>query len=200
MKDINIIITGVGGQGVVSAGTIIGNAALKNGLKVVMSEIHGMAQRGGIVSVDLRIGDVYGPIIPDGMADLIIGFESMETLRALKRASMDTIVIMNTERIVPFTVNVGDFEYPKIEKIVEKIGGKNIIGIDALDIAKRAGNVLSVNVVMVGAAYSTGILPLKEEDIEKSIMDHFPKNTWESNLKAFRMGMEQYRILREAYL
>ncbi len=200
MKDINILITGVGGQGVVSAGIIMGNAAVNSGLKVVMSEIHGMAQRGGIVSVDLRIGNVYGPIIPDGMVDLILGFESMETLRALKRANKNTIVIMNTERIVPFTVNVGDYEYPKIDKIIERIGGKNIVGIDAIDIAKKAGNVLSVNAVMVGAAYSTEILPVKEEDLEKAIMDLFPKNTWDSNLKALRMGMEQYRIIREAYL
>ncbi|MEM0098796.1 MAG: 2-oxoacid:acceptor oxidoreductase family protein, partial [Thermoplasmata archaeon] len=85
MKNINISLVGVGGQGVVSTGIILGNTISKKGINVVMSEIHGMAQRGGIVTVDMRIGDVYGPIIPKGKLDLIIGFEAMETLRALKR-------------------------------------------------------------------------------------------------------------------
>lgn len=199
MKNVNVSIVGVGGQGVVSAGMIIGNAATKKGFPTVMSEIHGMAQRGGIVSVDLRIGDAYGPIVPIGKADLILGFEAMETLRILNKIGKNSIVIMSMEKIVPFTVNIENVKYPDIESIIKEKDLKNVIGIDAVSIAKEAGNYKSVNMVMVGAALATGLLPLEQNDIEDSIKTTFPEYTWESNIKAFRLGMDQYRIVREAY-
>ncbi|MGC8662783.1 MAG: indolepyruvate oxidoreductase subunit beta [Thermoplasmata archaeon] len=199
MKTINVTIVGVGGQGVVSAGIIIGNATTKKNLNTVMSEIHGMAQRGGIVSVDLRIGDVYGPIIPDGSVDLIIGFEALETIRSLKRARNDTVVIMNMEKIIPFTVNMGEGEYPDIEKIIKEKNLKNVVGIDAVSLAKDSGNYQAVNMVMTGAAMASGILPVDEEDIENAIKSIFPEFSWESNLKALRLGMDQYRLIKEAY-
>ncbi|MFP3317727.1 MAG: indolepyruvate oxidoreductase subunit beta [Thermoplasmata archaeon] len=200
MNNVNISLVGVGGQGVVSTGIILGNTVARKGINVVMSEIHGMAQRGGIVTVDLRIGDVYGPIIPEGKIDLIIGFEALETIRALKRASRKTRIIMNTERIIPFTVNIGDEKYPDIEEIIKKFDIRNIIGIDAVNIAKQTGNLQSVNMVLLGAAFATELLPIEEKDIEESIKIQFPEYSWESNIKAFRMGMDQYRILTKAYL
>jgi indolepyruvate ferredoxin oxidoreductase beta subunit len=200
MNNVNISLVGVGGQGVVSTGIILGNTVTRKGINVVMSEIHGMAQRGGIVTVDLRIGDVYGPIIPEGKIDLIIGFEALETIRALKRASRKTRIIMNTERIIPFTVNIGDEKYPDIEEIIKKFDIRNIIGIDAVNIAKQTGNLQSVNMVLLGAAFATELLPIEEKDIEESIKIQFPEYSWESNIKAFRMGMDQYRILTKAYL
>ncbi|MCI4434069.1 MAG: indolepyruvate oxidoreductase subunit beta [Thermoplasmata archaeon] len=200
MNNVNISLVGVGGQGVVSTGIILGNTVARKGINVVMSEIHGMAQRGGIVTVDLRIGDVYGPIIPEGKIDLIIGFEALETIRALKRASRKTRIIMNTERIIPFTVNIGDEKYPDIEEIIKKFDIRNIIGIDAVNIAKQTGNLQSVNMVLLGAAFATELLPIEEKDIEESIKIQFPEYSWESNIKAFRIGMDQYRILTKAYL
>ncbi|PMP73719.1 MAG: indolepyruvate ferredoxin oxidoreductase subunit beta [Aciduliprofundum sp.] len=200
MKDLNISMVGVGGQGVVSMGIILGNAIAKRGLNVVMSEIHGMAQRGGIVTVDMRIGDVYGPIIPDGKVDIIIGFEALETIRALKRATRETLIIMNTERIIPFTVNIGEEEYPDIEKLIRDLNIKNIVGIDAVEIARRNGNLQSVNMVLLGAAFATDLIPVDQSDIEESIKNQFPERSWNSNLNAFRQGMDQYRILTKAYL
>ncbi|MEM3198892.1 MAG: indolepyruvate oxidoreductase subunit beta [Thermoplasmata archaeon] len=200
MKNINISLVGVGGQGVVSTGIIIGNTISKKGINVVMSEIHGMAQRGGIVTVDMRIGDVYGPIIPKGKLDLIIGFEAMETLRALKRATNATKIIMNMEKIIPFTVNIGDEKYPDIEEIIKNVNIKNIVGIDAISIAKKNGNLQSVNMVLLGAAFATDLLPIEQMDIEESIKTQFPKYSWESNINSFRDGMDQYRILTKAYL
>jgi indolepyruvate ferredoxin oxidoreductase beta subunit len=200
MNNVNISLVGVGGQGVVSTGIILGNTVARKGINVVMSEIHGMAQRGGIVTVDLRIGDVYGPIIPEGKIDLIIGFEALETIRALKRASRKTKIIMNTERIIPFTVNIGDEKYPDIEEIIKKFDIRNIIGIDAVNIARETGNLQSVNMALLGAAFATELLPIEEKDIEESIKIQFPEYSWESNIKAFRMGMDQYRILTKAYL
>jgi len=200
MRDLNISMVGVGGQGVVSMGIILGNAIAKRGLNVVMSEIHGMAQRGGIVTVDMRIGDVYGPIIPDGKVDMIIGFEALETIRALKRATRETLIIMNTERIIPFTVNIGEEEYPDIEKLIKDLNIKNIVGIDAVEIARRNGNLQSVNMVLLGAAFATDLIPVDQSDIEESIKNQFPERSWNSNLNAFRQGMDQYRILTKAYL
>ena len=200
MKNINISLVGVGGQGVVSTGIILGNTISKKGINVVMSEIHGMAQRGGIVTVDMRIGDVYGPIIPKGKLDLIIGFEAMETLRALKRATNATKIIMNMEKISTFTVNIGDEKYPDIEEIIKNVNIKNIVGIDAISIAKKNGNLQSVNMVLLGAAFATDLLPIEQMDIEESIKTQFPKYSWESNINSFRDGMDQYRILTKAYL
>ena len=200
MKNINISLVGVGGQGVVSTGIILGNTISKKGINVVMSEIHGMAQRGGIVTVDMRMGDVYGPIIPKGKLDLIIGFEAMETLRALKRATNATKIIMNMEKIIPFTVNIGDEKYPDIEEIIKNVNIKNIVGIDAISIAKKNGNLQSVNMVLLGAAFATDLLPIEQMDIEESIKTQFPKYSWESNINSFRDGMDQYRILTKAYL
>ncbi len=200
MRDLNISMVGVGGQGVVSMGIILGNAIAKRGLNVVMSEIHGMAQRGGIVTVDMRIGDVYGPIIPDGKVDMIIGFEALETIRALKRATRETLIIMNTERIIPFTVNIGEEEYPDIEKLIKDLNIKNIVGIDAVEIARKNGNLQSVNMVLLGAAFATDLIPVDQSDIEESIKNQFPERSWNSNLNAFRQGMDQYRILTKAYL
>ena len=200
MKNINISLVGVGGQGVVSTGIILGNTISKKGINVVMSEIHGMAQRGGIVTVDMRIGDVYGPIIPKGKLDLIIGFEAMETLRALKRATNATKIRMNMEKIIPFTVNIGDEKYPDIEEIIKNVNIKNIVGIDAISIAKKNGNLQTVNMVLLGAAFATDLLPIEQMDIEESIKTQFPKYSWESNINSFRDGMDQYRILTKAYL
>lgn len=200
MRAVNISMVGVGGQGVVSTGIILGNSLARKGINVVMSEIHGMAQRGGVVTVDIRIGDVYGPIIPDGGVDLIVGFEALETLRALRRATRETRIIMNTERIIPFTVSIGDEKYPDIEDIIKRIGVMNIVGIDAVEIARKNGNLQAVNMVLLGAAIATDIIPVNPEDVEESIKMQFPQNSWESNINAFRQGMDQYRILTKAYL
>jgi len=199
MNTINVTIVGVGGQGVVSAGMIIGTATTKRNINTVMSEIHGMAQRGGIVSVDLRIGNAYGPIVPQGKIDLLIGFEALETIRALGKAGKNTTVIMNTEKIIPITVSFGEGKYPDVESVIKDLAIKNFIGIDAVSLAKEAGNYQSINMVMIGAAIATNILPVDEEDIENAIKSIFPAFTWESNMKALRLGMDQYRIIREAY-
>ncbi len=199
MKTVNVTIVGVGGQGVVSAGMIIGTATTKKNINTIMSEIHGMAQRGGIVSVDLRIGDAYGPIIPNGLVDLIIGFEAMETLRSLNRAGKDTIVILNKEKIIPFTVNIGDSPYPDIEKIVKEKDLKNIIEIGAVELAKETGNYQAVNMVMIGAALASGILPIEEKDIEDAVKSIFPEFSWESNINAFKLGIKEFKKIKGAY-
>ena len=104
MKPYNIYISGVGGQGIIKTSTVIGEAAMKSSMPVVMSEVHGMAQRGGGVSTELKIGDAYSPIIENGSADLLISFEPIEALRAIPKISDKTSVIVNKSPIYPFNL------------------------------------------------------------------------------------------------
>lgn len=113
MKNIyKIQLIGVGGQGTIKASTIIGEAAMKKGLNVVMSEVHGMAQRGGTVVTEFKIGEAHSPLIEEGAADLMIAFEPTEALRALNKINQESFVIVNSSPIVPFTVSLGISEYP----------------------------------------------------------------------------------------
>lgn len=176
-----------------TAGILLGRAATIGGLNAVMSEIHGMSQRGGVVTVDLRIGEAFGPIIPQGAADLILGFEAAETLRAVKRAGKDTVVVMSTERIVPPGVSIGDATYPDTDAAcsVLRAQGARLQQVDARGMAESVGNPLSSNVVLLGAAYASGVLPMAFEILEEAVRDMFPQKTWESNLGALRLGAGQ---------
>jgi indolepyruvate ferredoxin oxidoreductase beta subunit len=198
LKQTNIIITGVGGQGIVKAGQLIGKAVTSSGEKVVMSEIHGMSQRGGIVGVDLRIGsNVYGPIIPDGAADLLIGFEAVETLRALSRIGKNTTILMSAEKIVPVSVSLGDSTYPDTDNIAATLRerGARLYTIDALRLAGEAGNVKSTNVVLVGAAYSAGFIPVSVPALKEALQSVFPERSWASNLRALELGIDEFKML-----
>lgn len=186
----NIIITGVGGQGVITAGMLISEAANKKGIKTVMSEIHGLAQRGGSVSVDIRMGDVYGPIVPDGDADLLMGFEPIETARHINRAGKKTKIIVNTERIPPISLGIERKEYPDINELIKNMSEYfQVYPIDAVDLARKAGNQRASNVVMVGAAVALGALPLTKEDIIEALRDRFSGKLLEINLEALEMGI-----------
>ena len=143
----------VGGQGNLLASRVIGEAALAAGVPVRMSEIHGMAQRGGVVESALVFGDADSTIISDGEADILAGFEPAETLRALNKCNKNTIVISNLAPLPPFTVAIGKGVYPDMDKIHDLIKAKTkqLIAFDAAAMAKEAGNVLAVNMVLVGA-------------------------------------------------
>jgi indolepyruvate ferredoxin oxidoreductase beta subunit len=197
MRQTNIILTGVGGQGIVKAGQLIGRAVASTGANVVMSEIHGMSQRGGIVGVDLRIGNVYGPIIPDGAADLLIGFEAVETLRALGRVGKNTTILMSTEKIAPVSVNLGDSIYPDTDSIATTLRekGARLYKIDAPRLAGEAGNVKSTNVVLVGAAYSAGFIPVPISALKEALRSVFPERSWASNLRSLELGIETFKML-----
>ncbi len=122
MKEFNIVIAGVGGQGTLLAAEIIGAAAVKDGVNVRVSEIHGMAQRGGAVVSNVRIGDaVLAPTVLEGQADVLLGFEPLETVRSLKSASERTLVIMNSDRIPPTELAAGNMKYPSVEEVLAKI-------------------------------------------------------------------------------
>ena len=198
VREFNILITGVGGQGVILMSELLGKAAIVDGLSVRGSEILGMAVRGGSVTSIIRVGeDVYGPLIPAGKCDIVIGLEPSEALRNASYLSKSGLVILNTVPIIPFTVSLGQSSYPSLEQIVEKLNsitGK-IIKLDAAQIAREAGSLLAANIVMLGALFGTELLPLKVATIKERIQARFAAKVAPVNIKAFDLG---YQVCQQA--
>ena len=178
---------------------LLGKAAVDDGLSVRGSEALGMAVRGGSVVSAIRIGsEVYGPLIPAGRADIIIGMEPVEALRNISYLSKSGLVILNTDTVVPFTVSLGESEYPGLETIIGKLKGlaHKVITLDAAQVALKAGSPLAANMVMLGALLATGQLPVRVETIKEAIQARFSAKQAPVNLKAFGLG---YQKCREAF-
>ena len=196
MKNIyKIQLIGVGGQGTIKASTIIGEAAMKKGLNVVMSEVHGMAQRGGTVVTEFKIGEAHSPLVEEGAADLMIAFEPAEALRALNKINQESFVIVNSSPIVPFTVSLGISEYPEPSSVFKelKIKIKNLLIINAEKIAKKAGSIISENMVLLGAAVATPNFPIEKDLVIQSMKENLPPKSIETNLKAFESGFAEVK-------
>ena len=191
----NIYICGIGGQGIIKTSIIIGQTALKEKQHVVMSEIHGMSQRGGVVSTELKIGEDESPIIQEGAADLILAFEPVEAARALEKSNKDTAVVVNTSIVLPATINQQDVDYPDVEKVINELESKvsRVYPIDANKIAKTAGHPLSMNMAMLGAVTAMDTFPLSKEDIIETMKENLPPKTIDINVKAFKMGYDACR-------
>ena len=184
----DIIISGVGGQGILSIAAAIGLAAVANNLFLKQSEVHGMSQRGGDVQSHLRLSDepVASDLIPHGKADLIISVEPMESLRYLPWLSKDGWIVTNS---VPM-ININD--YPPVENILNEIGKiKNNIVLDADAIAKDAGSVRAGNIVILGAASHFIKMPFSSlEDAVRTLFARKGEEITEINIKALRAGRE----------
>lgn len=191
MQTKRVFFVGVGGQGNILATKLIGEAALLSDVQVSISETHGMAQRGGVVESTAVIGG-QSPIISDSEADVILAFEPLEALRALRKGNKDTVVIASLSRIQPFTVAIGNGAYPAQEKILDllKAKAKKVVAFDALAEAKSAGNPLGVNMVMLGALVAEGDIPLSEESLRKAIETRTKKAFVEANMKCFELGIQ----------
>jgi indolepyruvate ferredoxin oxidoreductase beta subunit len=155
-----------------------------------MSEIHGMAQRGGVVESSIVFGDAKSTVISDGEADVLLGFEPSETLRALNKCNSNTVVITNLAKLPSFTVTTGKSVYPDLDVLQELIRNKTakLIAFDAASLAIQAGNVLSVNMVLLGALIQTQTVPLSAENVKEAIIKRTREAFAESNLKAFELG------------
>jgi indolepyruvate ferredoxin oxidoreductase beta subunit len=186
-----LVMVAVGGQGNLLASSVLGEAALLAGVPMRMSEIHGMAQRGGVVESALIFGDARSPIISDGDADVLMGFEPAETLRALGKCNARSVVITNLAPLMPFTVNIGMGVYPDLKKLQETIRAKTarLIAFNATTLAREAGNVLSVNMVLLGALTQTGVLPLTAEHVKNAMRRKTKPAFLDGNLKAFELGV-----------
>jgi indolepyruvate ferredoxin oxidoreductase beta subunit len=193
--EFNILICGVGGQGTILASYILGNAALKDGHKVRLGEIHGMAQRGGSVVSHVRMGDeVYGSVIPQGKADIIIAFEPLEALRNISYLKKGGKTILNTERMNPISVSLGECEYPPIDEILFNLSEKGkVYHFNATEIAKGLGNQVTMNMVMMGAL-SLLETPIKNETLLATIVSVLSKKA-EINMKAFEAGRKKMESL-----
>ncbi len=187
-----LIIVAVGGQGNLLASSVLGEAALLSDIPLNMSEIHGMAQRGGVVESSLVFGDARSPLISDGEADVLVGFEPAETLRALGRCNKKTVVITSLAPVMPYTVNIGQGVYPDIDALQSQIRARTsrLIAFNAATLAKESGNVLSVNMVLLGALAQTEILPFSADTIKEAMKRKTKTAFLESNLKAFDLGYQ----------
>ena len=188
---VDIYLVGVGGQGIITASKIIGNAAILAGDDVLLSETHGMAQRGGSVVCTARIGDSKDPLIPDSKADVILSLELLETVRALCKANDDTVVVASTETMVPLSVSTQKMNYPTFEEVRERVKAKSrkAVFIDSRKIAEEEGVPISSNIVMVGALVGTGVTGIEPKFFRSAIEMSIRRNIAE-NHKAFARGVD----------
>ena len=189
-------IVGVGGQGVLMASMVLGNAAMEMGFQVAMSEVHGMAQRGGSVLSTLRFGDeVISPLEAVGNADMIMGFEPSETCRNIQLANRDSVILMNMDPVLPSMVAAGFEEYPDVSDLVDSVRAVNghLVTIDATSLAIKAGKAVAANAVMIGAFAALEGFPIPRDVLKDVLGKLVPEKFRELNLKAFDMGYEAAR-------
>ncbi|MCK5127430.1 MAG: indolepyruvate oxidoreductase subunit beta [candidate division Zixibacteria bacterium] len=183
----NILIVGVGGQGVLLASELLSEVAMMRGLDVKKSEVHGMSQRGGVVSSHVRIGaKVYSPIIPYGQAEIVMSFEQAEGLRAMDWLAKDGRMIVSTTRLVPTTANFGGLGYPDDPIAEMKKKTKNVIAIEADKIANELGNPRLINTILLAVA--SPFLGFEKSVWEEAIKKLVKPKFVDINLKAFAQG------------
>lgn len=184
----NIMIVGVGGQGTLLTSRILGGIIRKGGYDVKLSEVHGMAQRGGSVVTYVRYGDkVHEPIVEEGQADVLIAFEKLEAMRYAHFLKKDGVMIVNDQRMDPMPVVMGACEYPA--DILETLKKEyNVISIDAMDEAKKLGNPRVFNTIIIGLAGKN--MDFQKEEWLDVIAETVPQKTVDINQKAFLVGYE----------
>jgi indolepyruvate ferredoxin oxidoreductase beta subunit len=185
----SILFAGVGGQGILRASDIICEVIMETGLDVKKSEVHGMAQRGGCVTSHVRYGKkVYSPLAEPGGIQTLISFEKMEALRYLRFLKKDAAIILNTEEIYPPAVNMGDAPYPEdVISFLKKHYGK-VISFNAADLAQKAGNIKTANVVLLGAL--SNLMNIDQSIWQSVIKKSFPEKLVKMNLTDFQMGID----------
>lgn len=186
----NILLSGVGGQGTITAAKMLTFGLMEAGYDVKMSEIHGMSQRGGDVVSQVRYSKekVFSPVIEKGTADIIVSFEKMEALRTLEFLKPDGTVVVNAQEIPSMTVLTGAEEYP--EDVLEEIGkaAKHVITLDASQLATDLGNVKAANVILLGTLVKS--MGLDDIDWKGIIRKNVKEKFVDLNLKAFKVGMD----------
>jgi indolepyruvate ferredoxin oxidoreductase beta subunit len=184
----DILIVGIGGQGTILASNILGEACLIEGRHVKGAETHGMAQRGGSVESHIRIDGMFGPLIPAGGADLLISFDLLEALRYSHYLKKGGKMVVNRHLVLPTSVFTQNLPAPSRDEIIEALRKHTLCLLDADKMAEEAGNPLSQNVVMLGAASPS--IPLKPESLLDAVKSLVPKKSIDINVKAFELGRE----------
>jgi indolepyruvate ferredoxin oxidoreductase beta subunit len=187
MNVTSVVLAGVGGQGTILAGDVLARVAVAEGHDVKLSEVHGMAQRGGSVDTVVRFGDcVYSPVLDSGTADHLIAFEIIEAARALRFLRPGGHLIVNKRMVAPLPVLIGDLPEPSGLEVA--LSSEGAIFLDAEALACEAGSPRSANIVLLGAA--SYALPFSAETWQRVIEGRVPPKTVEGNLQAFRLGLE----------
>jgi len=197
-EPLNIIITGVGGQGNVVASQIFASAAVRDGFYVSVGETYGAAQRGGAVMSHVRLSKEtqYGPLIPEGRAHIILGFEPVESLRTVGGFGNEkTKVIVNPRPVYPIDVLSGASKYPEVGEVLKAM--KELVYsvhvVEATELAKKAGDPIMQNIVMVGCLAGSGFTPVEVETLRGVVKETFARRRPEANLKAFELGLREIR-------
>jgi indolepyruvate ferredoxin oxidoreductase beta subunit len=180
---------------------LLGNAAVSGGVAVKGSEVLGMAQRGGSVFSNLRLGgDAIAPMTPEGKCDVLIAVEPSEALRNIQYIAKNSVVVLNTTTVLPYTVYLGKSGYPASEEIINSLKRvtDRVIELDASGIAREAGSLQAANVVMLGALFGTGLMPISVETAKESILSRFKGKVGEVNIRAFDLGYEAVQKALEA--
>ena len=187
---LDIVISGVGGQGAILASDIIGKAAVLEGVPIRAAETHGMAQRGGSVVNHIRLGCELGSMIPLHGADVLLALEPAEALRYIDSLSDDGVVIVNTQPVFPITVTSGGEEYPVVSEIVDVLKSNHkVVAFNAFELAIEAGHPQAMNVVMIGAV--SNYLPMGKDLLIDCIKRMVPPKTVDINVRAFELGRAQ---------
>jgi indolepyruvate ferredoxin oxidoreductase beta subunit len=188
---LRLLFTGVGGQGILTGANILSQAFLAKDEHVLMSEVHGMAQRGGSVVCTVCAGAVKSPLIANGTADAVVAMEPLEALRSLKKLRPSGIILTDVNPVIPPNVSMGYSDYPLLEDVfreLEKHG--DLIKIDALTLAKKAGHAITKNIVMLGALAGTAIIPIGKRDLLATIRSRISSQYVDMNERAFMAGFE----------
>ncbi|EMG37908.1 indolepyruvate ferredoxin oxidoreductase, subunit iorB [Desulfocurvibacter africanus PCS] len=187
---VRILLTGVGGQGTLTATKILAEAALDKGLHVTAGEIHGMAQRGGVVESAVLIGGYLSPKLGHGEADVLLGFEPLETLRALPYLASGGVVVSSSEPILPIGVSLGRERYPELADIETKTRqcATSAHFLPCLSLGRQAGTTQSANMVLLGALCALGLAPLSLEDLKTTMARRLKARFLEINNKAVELG------------
>lgn len=192
---VTIHIVGVGGQGALTVSKIIGNAALAKDMPIVISEIHGMAQRGGVVQTTIRLGHASSPLSFSSDLTILVGFEPMEAYRARDKITKDTVVVINTDPIRPVSVSSGGKAYPDVDEIVSEISkfAKAVYSLSAIEIARRAGDLRTTNVAMLGAMSGCGVIPFTDEELLEAVRSSVPEKFIDVNIRSLSLGRDAIR-------
>ena len=189
-KRMRIFFTGVGGQGTLTATTLLARTALEAGLDVVAGEVHGMAQRGGVVESVMLLGGWRSPKLDYGEADVLLGFEPLETLRALPYLQPGGAIFSSSDPLPPLSVALGKAEYPSMQHIMDK--ARQVAGqchfVPCRELGLQAGSVQSGNTVLLSVVCASGVLPFGVDALEAAIKKFLPAKLQESNLKALELG------------
>lgn len=187
----SVFLTGVGGQGILSFARVLGELALIKKVNVLMSETHGMAQRGGSVVATVRMGEAYSPMIGKGRADLLVGLEPLEAARYADMISPEGAAVVNIAPIIPYSVSAMKTKYPPIPTLLGALEemAALVIAFDAIEVAQKVSFTLAANSAIMGAVAATGRIDATPDEFKRAIKKVVPRKSKE-NLVAFDLGFE----------